>query len=106
MALIGTSRKFHWRRFRPVAWPRTRMARAAAGEAHLIVTSGELALRHAADLAHRPADGWSGGRVDLYPVRRRASLHREVIAYAASSIVTALVLAAILFFVVPEALRG
>jgi hypothetical protein len=106
MAMTGTFRRFQWRRIRPAAWRRGLVAEAAAGEARLITASGELALRRAADLTHRSDEGSAGDPVDLYPAQQPIDLRREAICYAASSVITAIVLAIILFFVVPGALRG
>jgi hypothetical protein len=82
------------------------MARAATREARLIVSSSELGLRHAADLTHSSTGARAGEPVDLFPAARLVSLRHEVISYAASTVLAALNLAAILFFIVPEAMRG
>ena len=99
--MMRSSRKLGWRRLQPVRSPRVRMARAAAREARLIVSSSELGLRHAADLTHPATDP-----VEFFTAARPVSLRRELISYALSTLVAALILAAILFFIVPEAMRG
>lgn len=90
-----------WRRMGAGRSRKQRASRAAAEEARLIVASGELGLRHAAELARPGAERPERIRLEPSPAARPPSLLRDALSYLASIIVAALLLAAFMLFVVP-----
>lgn len=105
MEASGPSRRTWWRRLRSSTPRKRRVANAAAEEARLIVSSGELGLRHAAELTHPTAEQKPTEEcreLTLAPVHRQPSLLRDALSYLASIIVAALLLAALMLFVLPR----
>jgi hypothetical protein len=90
-----------WRRLSAGRSRRQRASRAAAEEARLIVASGELGLRHAAELAHPGAERPERIRLEPSVTVRPPSLLRDALSYLASIVAAALLLAAFMLFVVP-----
>jgi hypothetical protein len=72
-----------------------RVTATAVDEARLIVASGELALRHAAEIAHTAQEEKSAAV--FAPPPRPAPLKVELLSYAVSASVAAIVIAAVLF---------
>jgi hypothetical protein len=73
------------------------LARAAADEARLIMVSGELGLRHAADLTHAAAE--KKPQAIFTHAAREVPLRVELLSYAASMVAAAALIAVALLVI-------